>query len=184
MRKILRRDHDAFSILVRRHSAGFYACAYKICFDRWEAEDAVQDAFIKLWNNPKSWDPNKGSQFKTWFTRVVINATYDRLRRKKNHRPADEAPQSALIDPADNQDEALIQTDEQAALEKALKAIPERQREALVLCYSEGLKNKEAADIMDIGVKALESLLMRGKQSLRDILERNTGMEKKDKRYG
>jgi len=60
----------------------------------------------------------------------------------------------------------------QMILEEAIAALPERQKVALNLCFYEGLSNKDAAQVMDVNVKALESLLMRAKKGLKDILSR------------
>ena len=87
---------------------------------------------------------------------------------------------------SDSRPDALEQLEEgtlQADLERAIQALPERQKAALNLCFYEGLSNKEAADILGVGVKALESLLMRAKTTLRDEMARY-GYEIKDKRYG
>lgn len=174
-------DHKSFAILVRRHSNRFYACAYRICLDQYEAEDAVQDAFLKLWNSPVSWDENKGAKFTTWFTRIVMNASYDRLRKKKNHKG--EEALSIISDDRMDQESQMQNDAESKNVEQALKELPDRQRAAITLCFYEGHTNKEAAEILDIGVKALESLLMRGKKALKDHLIR-AGMIEEKKNYG
>ena len=77
----------------------------------------------------------------------------------------------------------MIEQQKQKALEGAMQELPQKQRSALNLCFYEGLSNKEAADILGVGVKALESLLMRGKAGLKDILTRE-GILEKEKKYG
>lgn len=162
-------DHKAFSALVRRHADRFYATAYRFCGHTENAEDIVQNAFIKLWHNADQWDPDRGARFTTWFTRIVINAAHDHNRRAKRHAGAtlfDEALHSLGIRAA-AQDVVMEQKDEAQRIEQAIQALPTRQKEALNLCFYEDFSNKEAAACMEVSIKALESLLMRAKTTLK-----------------
>src|SRR5690606_25784533 len=75
-------DHPAFAQLVRRHATRFYRVAYRFTADRQEAEDVVQDAFIRLWEKPQRFEAGKGAAFSTWFYRVVVNLCLDRQKKK------------------------------------------------------------------------------------------------------
>ena len=163
-------DTAAYTVLVDRHTDRFYGLAWRMCGQDQEAEDIVQDAFLKLWQNPKLFNPDKGSKFTTWFYRVVVNLSYDAGRKKK--------PQAApevldfMADDAEATDEAIARKQVKTEVEIAIQSLPERQRTALNLCFYEDLSNAEAAEIMGVGIKALESLLMRAKKGLKDILLR------------
>ena len=170
MDRIRRGDHGAFAILVRRHTNMFFAAAYRMCGDRTESEDVVQEAFLKLWTKPGAWDPAKGVKFTTWFYRVVTNLAIDRNRRERHYEGS--AAMENAPDRADRADQALETQEENEILERAIASLPDRQKTALNLCFYEGLSNKEAADILGIGVKALESLLMRAKAGLKEVFER------------
>jgi len=74
-------EHAAFTILVQRHASRFYRVAYRFVSNRAEAEDIVQDAFLKLWERPNMWQAGKNTAFTTWFHRVVINLCLDRTRK-------------------------------------------------------------------------------------------------------
>ncbi len=154
-------NHQAFSELVTRHSDRFYALSYRTLFNQSDAEDVVQESFLKLWRKPSLWQPKKGSQFTTWFYRLIVNACYD-LNKKKSSQ------ETSLIDQDYEQvaeDEGISQ--QLSDIESALKNLPERQRTALNLCFYEGLTNKEASGIMGIRLKALQSLIMRAKAALK-----------------
>lgn len=172
MLRIQNGDHRAFAILVERHTQRFYATAMRHVGDPAQAEDIVQDAFLKLWHKPQSFDPAKaqktGAKFTTWFTRVVTNLAIDSLRKKKPQA----APEALefIEDGRAGADETLDADDKARALEGAIQALPERQKLAINLCFYEGLSNKEAAEIIGVGVKALESLIMRAKKSLKETL--------------
>jgi RNA polymerase sigma-70 factor (ECF subfamily) len=79
---------------------------------------------------------------------------------------------NVIADKAPHADQVMQASEEERALERAIAALPERQRTALNLCVYEGLSNKEAADILGVGVKALESLLMRAKAGLKEEFKR------------
>ncbi len=166
--RIQRGDHEAFAHLVRRHSGLFYSAAYRMCGNADEAEDIVQDSFVRFWQKPQGFDASKGVKFTTWFYRVVSNMAIDYMRRKKPQ--ADPKVLEFMPDGAEMADEVMVLDHQTQTLEQAIQALPERQKMALNLCFYEGLSNKEAADILGVGVKALESLLMRAKQKLRDDL--------------
>lgn len=188
MARVRGGDHEAFSTLVKRHTKMFYAAAYRMCSNPDEAEDIVQDAFLKLWNNPAMWDGERGAKFTTWFYRVVTNQAVDAMRKKK--KTTGDETFEFIADGRASQQETMEQEQQQTALEGAIQSLPERQKMALNLCFYEGLSNKEAAEIIGVGLKGLESLLMRAKAGLRDELIRRglslnelTGKEK-GHRYG
>lgn len=157
-------SHEAFTILVERHTNRFYGIAYRLVFSKDDAEDIVQDAFLKLWNRPNLWDPGKGAKFTTWFYRVVINMCLDHRKKKKLiNLPED-------IEFADEKPGADVLLDvhqQQALLERLIYELPERQQLAINLCFYEGLSNNEAAQIIGVKVKALQSLVMRAKTALK-----------------
>ncbi len=166
MARVCEGDHQAFAHIVERHSGLFYAAAYRMCGRSEEAEEIVQDAFLKLWDKPQSYDPQKGAKFTTWFYRVVTNLAIDAQRRKKPQANPDVL--DYMTDQSPLADEVLAKSDREAVLEAAIQSLPERQKAALNLCFYEGLSNKEAAEILGVGIKALESLLMRAKKALKD----------------
>ncbi len=178
MARVQAGDHGAFSVLVQRHTQRFYACAYRLCHNAELSEDVVQEAFIKLWQRPDAWDAGKGAKFTTWFYRVVSNQAIDALRKVKAGHSGSDALES-MADHNSDQHVDLELAQRQEQIERAISNLPERQKLALNLCFYEGLSNKEAADVMDVGVKALESLLMRAKAGLRDVL-----IGEKEKKYG
>ncbi len=163
-------DHQAFAQLVRRHSGRFYAHAWRLSGNQAEAEDSVQDAFMKLWRNPAGFDAAKGHRFLTWFYRVVTNAAIDQQRRKRDRADGDAIDRAVSAAPLQDQD--FQERRKAEALEAAIRQLPERQATALTLCFTEGLSNADAAEAMEINVKALESLLMRAKKTLKETMAR------------
>ncbi len=150
--RVGRGDRTAAQMLVRRHLPKMLGLARRMLGDSAEAEDAVQDAFLRLWTHAARWQPGQ-AKFETWLYRVTLNKCFDRLRR----RPV--APLDAAMDVPDPAPGP--------AIEDALQALPERQRAAIQLCHFQECGNIEAADILGISVEALESLLSRGRRTLR-----------------
>ena len=161
-------NHQAFSQLVQRHLDRFYRLAFRYVQDKSTAEDIVQDAFLKLWEDPDRWNPERETKFTTWFYRIIVNLCLDWSKKK---RPVELDPEMPLIDERATADEMMIRNEEQRILEKEIAALPERQRTALNLCFGQGLSNQEAADILGVKLKALQSLIMRAKTTLRERMK-------------
>lgn len=162
---IKKREKPAFAVLVRRHNERFYRVAYRFSGNRTESEDIVQEAFIKLWERPEMWHAGRNTAFTTWFYRVVVNMCLDYLKKK---RPLALEDGNTIADERYTQEESLLVNEKQFLLESHIQSLPQRQRTALNLCFYEELSNQEAADIMCINIKALQSLLMRAKFTLRE----------------
>ncbi len=182
MARVRNADHEAFAVLVNRHTEMFYSAAYRMCGHQNDAEDIVQDAFLKLWNNPKLWDASRGAKFTTWFYRVVTNQAIDFIRKKK-HKFGGDLPDHVECD-RDNQQDIMESEEQNEIIEQVIQSLPDRQKIALNLCFYEGLTNKDAAEIMGVGVKALESLLMRAKAGVRDRLCRRGVLYEDGKKAG
>lgn len=134
--------------------------------DRTEAEDVTQEAMLRLWRMAPDWRQGE-AKVATWLYRVASNLCLDRLR-KSRPRGLDEVAEPE--DAAPGVVARLIGADRMQALDKALAALPDRQRQAVVLRHIEGLTNPEIAAVMDIGVEAVESLVARGKKGLTALL--------------
>lgn len=174
------RPYEAFTALVKANSRRFYALAYRLMGNKQDAEDIVQSCFMRIWHRSELWDETKGARFTTWFSRVILNECRMHMRKTGGNaaKPNAQADLSELQDwheslkddKAGDMDSALQQKQRAAFVKHAVLQLPDRQREAMVLCFYEGYSNKDAAEIMDVGLKALESLLMRGKKQLTEML--------------
>lgn len=167
--QIVKGSHEAFAALVNRYSNRFYRIAYRLVSNKGDAEDIVQEAFLKVWNRPQLWNPGKHVKFTTWFYKVVINLCLDHNKKKK---PLPMPEDVELVDKRLGQDVLLDIHQKQALLDSFIQELPERQQLALNLCFYEGLTNKEAAEIIGVEVKALQSLIMRAKTTLKDQVKR------------
>ena len=155
-------DRTAQAALVNRNMPIVFRVAYRMLQDRAEAEDVTQETFLRAWKTLPDWQPK--AKFSTWACTVALNLCRDRLRKKK---PVlmDEVPER--IDTGLRPEEALASRQAVDRIESKIAALPERQREALSLCALEGMTNIEAAETMDVSVRALESLLARARRALK-----------------
>lgn len=157
-------DQGAARVLTARLLPRVLAHAARVLGDRAEAEDVAQEAMLRLWRAAANWDPTGAARPGTWLYRVTANLVVDRLR--KNGRAVGLEEPESLMDEAESAEARLIQEGRMAALDAALARLPERQRQAVVLRHIEGLSNPEIAEILEIGVEAVESLTARGKRAL------------------
>ena len=156
-------DAQAFEVLVRRHLPAIEVYALRFVGDRSSAQDITQEVMLKLWQRAGDYDATK-ARVTTWLHRLAHNVAIDQLRRSAKYVDDTNLPEVEA-------EPDLI--DESGALQTALAQLPLNQRNALVLTYYQDLSNKEVAEIMDLGVRALESLLVRARATLKKQVEVN-----------
>ena len=166
VRRVGQGDPAAAQTLVSRKLPRILSLAQRMLGDAVEAEDVAQETMLKAWRQAPKWMPGK-ARFDTWLHRVALNLCYDRLRRRREI-PTDTPPDRPDEGPAP--DRGLLAAETGARVTAALKRLPDRQREAIVLCHYQELSNIDAAALMEISVEALESLLSRGRRALRQAL--------------
>ena len=161
-------DRAAAVDLSQRLAPRALGLAMRMLGNRAEAEDITQEAMMRLWRMAPNWQPGQ-AQVSTWLYRVVTNLCIDLKRRQRGgHLDLD-----AIPEPADEARGAADELQEQArrdALQEALTQLPVRQRQAVVLRHIEELSNPEIAEIMGVGVEAVESLTARAKRGLAKAL--------------
>ena len=128
-----------------------YRVAWSILRNDADVQDSLQDAALKAWEKRDRLRDEK--LFRTWITRILINACYDTQRKRRRIVSMDEISEAAVSNTPDP-DLAL-----------ALQALPEKLRLPLVLCYSEGMSYEEAADVLRIPITTLRGRLRRGSNS-------------------
>jgi RNA polymerase sigma-70 factor (ECF subfamily) len=158
-------DKLAYAALVHRHLPRVFALARRMLGNDASAEDAAQEALLRLWTHAGSYDPSK-ALLSTWLMRIATNICLDRLRKRQEEQWDDSYDPPIPPD----QERALGERQLAERVETALRRLPDRQRLALVLCHYENLSMAEAADAMEISVEAVESLLSRARRGLRQLL--------------
>ncbi len=159
------QNEQAFAVLIARHYHTVYRVAWRSCRNTPDSEDVTQEAFLRLWNNPLQL--RDGNAVKGWLMRVASNLTLDRFRQKPMQDLDDARHVADGSTPADMSVDRAHVT---ARIDEAIAALPERQRLALAMVHFEQMTNIAAAQAMEISVDALESLLARGRRTLKQLL--------------
>jgi RNA polymerase sigma-70 factor (ECF subfamily) len=166
MSRIAAGDRGAAQMLMSRNLPRILGLARRMLNDEMEAEDVSQETFIRVWNAAPRWRPGQ-ARVSTWMCRIAINLCHDRLRRRREI-PTDAPPDRA--DAAPDQEAVMAQDETGGRIAAAMAQLPDRQRQALELVHFQEIGNIEAAEIMEISVEAMESLLARGRRKLRGLL--------------
>lgn len=172
-------DEDAFAELFKRNAAHAYRIAARFVGPNDDAQDLVQEAFLRVYLARQRWKPT--ARFSTWFYRILVNLCLKDLRKRKTAElvsldsplpteqgeVARELPASA---DAGETNHPLLRKELVEAVRAAVQSLPPDQRMAVILHRFEGLSYKEIAEAMDRSLSSVESLLHRAKQSLRKNL--------------
>ena len=165
-------DVEAFAELVRRHERRLRLVLVRVLGDDRDAEEATQDAFVQAWRHL---DRYRGdAAVFTWLYRIGVNEALARKRRKRlvTTELTESEAESSSHAPRETQPEAGAEMAEtRAHVERALAALPEDYREAVVLRDLVGLSNEEVADALGLSLAAAKSRIHRGRMQLRALLE-------------
>jgi RNA polymerase sigma-70 factor (ECF subfamily) len=171
-----RGNLDAFNELILHYQTRVYNLAYHIMKDPASADDATQEAFISAY---QALDQFRGGSFRSWLLRIVSNACYDELRRRKR-RPSiswddfgdlDEEANPHLADGGERPEQSLQRDELGDYLVHTIEQLPEEQAKVLVLVDRLGLSYQEAAETMDVELGTIKSRLYRARRKMRDLLQ-------------
>lgn len=160
--RVLDGDHDAFNQIMRNHEDRVLAVCLRIMGNRDHALDATQETFLTAFRKAGQFKGN--SALGTWIYRIAVNTCYDQLRKHKRRR-TDAMPDH--FDPADHSaQDAVDAAAVRPEIQRALDAIPEEFRAAIVLSDIEGLGLPDVAEILGIPVGTVKSRVFRGRRLL------------------
>jgi RNA polymerase sigma-70 factor (ECF subfamily) len=165
-------DLDAFNQLVTLYQDYLFSLVVRVVNDRDAANDALQEAFFSCYKNISRF---RGDSFRSWMTRIALNAATDILRYRKR-RPADPFPEwedDSWQPPAGadaSPEREAVRRNTASILSKALAQITSDQRAAILLYDVEGFDYQEIADITHVSLGTVKSRIHRGRLALRDLL--------------
>lgn len=175
MRLIAGGDTTAFEQLIERHQTLVAGTVARMLGSNSDVEDIAQQVFIRVWKSAGRYVAR--AKFTTWLLKITRNLVFNEMRRAKRHphlpvQIEPEAEEMPLKDEAmATPDANLLQAELQAEIEKAIMLLPDTQRMALVLRRYEELSYEEIADVLDLSVPAVKSLLFRARTELRERLK-------------
>jgi RNA polymerase sigma factor (sigma-70 family) len=168
-------DERAFAVLVRRHKEPLYRLLRRYTGDPEDAYEAAHEAFIAAWAALGRYDPQR--PFLAWLRTIAINKARDRGRRTAFRRllfgseGVDGGPALNKPDPEPLADQAMIDGQDVALLDRAIARLPSTLKEALVLTAIEGWSQQEAGDILGVPARTIETRTYRARKMLARILE-------------
>ena len=166
-------DERAFAQLIKRHLRGVYSFALRSAGG--EADDIVQDIFLKVWKNLKRYEP-QSARFKTWLMRIARNTVIDYLRKKKSFTFSDledgrdDSRLGNVPDPEPLPDEVFARAHDIREVQSMLEKLPPLYREVLLLHYMNHLSFEEISSILDVPANTVRSRHHRGLLRLRNLL--------------
>jgi RNA polymerase sigma-70 factor (ECF subfamily) len=172
-------DLEAFSQLVNRYDRNIFRIAQHITHNEEDAQDVVQDAFLKAYQNLDQFQEN--SKFYTWLVRIAVNESLMKLRKRRTDRTVslDEDVETEegsmpreVADWSPNPEQLYGQSELGDILKKTIQGLPPGFRTVFVLRDVEGLSTEETAEMLGLSVPAVKSRLLRARLQLRERLAR------------
>jgi RNA polymerase sigma-70 factor (ECF subfamily) len=170
MARLSAGEPDAAREIVHSYMAPIARFAAHLLKDSTEAEDVANEAIMRLWRTAGEWRPD--GVISGWLRRSVYTQCIDRIR--KAGRMLDDASGEAALNVEAREpspEAAAYGAEIGVAISGALDNLPERQKAAVTLATIDGLSGQEIADVLEVSVEAVESLLARGRRALRDALK-------------
>jgi len=171
-------DESSFRKLVLRNQGIVLNLAYRYLADHADAEDVVQEVFMKVYGAADTYKPT--AKFTTWVYRITVNACLNRLRAARSRRSvsldtsgADGEPSGVPAEALPSNPSARLERQElEAKVREAMDRLPESQRTAVLLRRFDELSYEEIAEVMETTVPAVKSLLARARQTLKSLLSK------------
>ena len=164
----MRGDRDAFEIIIRAFSRTLFAIAYGVLQNRAEAEDVVQDAFVKAWK--ARWRVRDPEKFPAWLATIARHRARDMAARRRAVPLSDEL--DGVPDPAaDDLEQEARDTERNGHVRAALAELPETHRVALTLRYFEKMDYGQIEQTLGLTNGALRGILGRALQTMRKRLQ-------------
>lgn len=168
IRRVARGQEEALVELIRRHQSRLYYLALRLLKDPMEAEDALQEVFVKAFEAAARFEPQ--GTVAGWLSRITANHCLNRLRQRHPQDSLDAEDAPAVADRGPSPLQAMEGQDLSRRLEGLLAALPENQRRALVLKRFGGLSYQEIGEEMGLSAQAVDGLLKRARRTLKDGL--------------
>lgn len=176
-KQALKGDQTAFAEIVELYKDKIFHLAYRMLSNRHEAEDVVQETFLRVYKNLDRYDPHQ--KFSTWIYRIATNLCIDRLRKRKPTYSLDadtndqEGSDAYSFIPSDNQtpESEYLLSETQQLIHQAIDTLPAKYKSVMVLRYLQELSLQEISDVLGMPVTTIKTRVHRGREFLRKKLE-------------
>ncbi len=172
-------DRSAFGELVDLYKDKIFHLAYRMLGNKQEAEDVMQDTFLRVYKNLDKYDANQ--KFSTWIYRIATNLCIDRLRKRKWNFSLDAEISDAegldwysmLQSEEPGPEKQILLSETQRQIRSAIGALPEKYRSVVVLRYLQDLSLQEISEVLGMPVTTIKTRVHRGREFLRKRLEKD-----------
>lgn len=167
-------DDRAFALLVRRHKNGLYGFVRRYVGDGDPAVEVIQETFVAAWRALRRYDSSR--PFAVWLRAIALNKCRDRARRAAVRRLVfgDRDPDAPEVqrqaDPMPDAEATMLQSQRLTRLERAISRLPPKLKEPLLLTYFEEMSQQQAADLLGVSVKTVETRVYRARRRLAELL--------------
>lgn len=176
-RLALKGDQRAFAELVGLYQDKLFHMAYRMLYNRQEAEDVVQETFLRVYKNLERYD--ESLKFSTWIYRIATNLCIDRLRKRKPSYSLDaESTDHEGLDgysmiPSDDRtpESELLLSETQRIIHDSIDSLPPKYKTIMMLRYIQEMSLQEIGDVLDMPVTTIKTRVHRGREFLRKKLE-------------
>lgn len=159
-----------FKLLVMPYSARLYRMAFRLMGSREEAEDIVQEVYVKLWAMRNELSDYKSIE--ALAVRITRNLCLDQLRRRKVNYDALKAEKQKIVDYPETPAEDLERKEKEKIIHDLIAALPEPQRSLVHLRHLEGKEYEEIAEMVNMNINAIRVSISRARKSMREMLEK------------
>lgn len=175
VKRVRAGDDDAFRVLVERHSRSVYRSAYRITANAADAEDVVQETFLRAYRALGNFDAR--AALTTWLHRIAVNCSLDLIDARRRREGRIDAGEDLALVPstAASPDRVALGAEMQRAVAMAMDALTGNERTAFVLRHFEGVPLEEIGQILGIRLNATKNTVFRAVKKLRNQLQPFTG---------
>jgi RNA polymerase sigma factor (sigma-70 family) len=172
IKEVLSGNKQAYAHIINKYKNPLYATILRMCKNPQDAQDLVQEAFIKVYNQLGKYE-GKGS-FSSWMYRVALNHCMDEFRKKRYKMKQVELNQDQVVN--DNHPEVIfLKKEKNRQLEKLINTLPDDERLILLLRYINELSYHEISEIADVPLSMVRNKIHRAKKKMRDTVKREGG---------
>jgi RNA polymerase sigma factor (sigma-70 family) len=172
IREVLSGDKQAYAKIIHKYKNPLYATILRMTKNPQDAQDLVQEAFIKVYNQLEKFE-QKGS-FSSWLYRVAINHCMDEFRKKRYSINQVEVNENSAINP-NNPEVVFLQKEKNRQLERLIATLPEDERIIILLRYANGLSYSEISETVDMSLANVRNKIFRAKKKMRDKVKQEGG---------
>lgn len=172
IQQVLAGDKQAYAHIINKYKNQLYATILRMTKNPQDAQDLVQEAFIKVYRNLDKYDAS--GSFSGWLYRVAINHCMDEFRKKRHSMTHIEVDEEKVVNP-NHPELVFLKKEKSRQLERLISTLPEDERLIILLRYVNEISYEEIGEMLDVPISTVRNKLHRGKKKMRETVKREGG---------